>query len=604
MKHEIDCGSFHEAHYTSESHSPVTRVYAPVSPKLSGWNLTSVGGFEILTPDTTESITDAMTLFTEGVALGWAAQNDPEIEELRYLATTVEASLVVRFPQPPRGGIPGINSAPLITLPKSPQPPPHGRRGAAITLGSSPHGGAVTLTLPELNQHCLIAGLPGFGKTNTAHTLLRRLWNDHRIPFLVLDPAKSDYYRLVDSLDTIDGRAPQRIVLGPETMAFNPFVIPPGSSIAAHAGRVLGAFDAALQISPHWPAGYIMLTRGIFRAYEECDPDKFPTLRSVYAALGDIIRSTPMDPKSRADVTGSLLARLESMVRGPLGNALTGSSDAGIDWTDLLTRPSVIEFRGFAGPTERSLIFGLLIAGLASVREGESAPTGQLRHVTVLEEAHRVLSDRGTVEAEGVRLLAEAIAELRGSGEGFVVVDQTPTALHPTVRKVCGSVIAHRLVEREERMTVGSSLMLDDRQIDDLARLPVGQAVVYAAARDAPAVVDVDRYPESSHTPVVHTRSLTKGHIEPLICVGCTSMCLHQSAGRAVATQTRNEGRQALDLLQPDVLQQINPDTVWCAVAHLTGSEHIGRSASVLLADLHRRRQALVEVIRGNAAAT
>lgn len=563
-----------------------------------GMDLTAIGGFEMLTPDTAESITDALALFTEGVALDWAVQLDPELEELRYLATPAEAALVVRFPQPPRGGLPGINSAPLITLPKSPQPPPHGRSAPAVTLGDTPQGGEVTLTLPELNQHCLIAGLPGFGKTNTVHVLLHSLWNDHQIPFLVLDPAKSDYVHLVESLNTINGRAPQRVVLGPETMAFNPFVVPPGSTVAAHAGRMLGAFDAALQISAHWPAGYIMLTRGIFRAYENCSSGEFPTLRSVYAALGDIIRSTPMDPKSRADVTGSLLARLESMVRGPLGSALIGGTDAGIDWADMLSRPTVIEFRGFAGPTERSLIFGLLIAGLASVREGEGASSNQLRHMTVLEEAHRVLSDHGSVEAEGVRLLAEAIAELRGSGEGFVVVDQTPTVLHPTVRKVCGSVIAHRLVEREERETVGSSLMLDDRQIDDLARLPVGRAVVYAASRDAPAVVEVGTHIRGNRTPADQIHTLTKGGVEPLICVGCTSMCLHQEEGQAIASRTLTTGRQAVDLFQPKVLDQIPPDTVWCAIAHLTGSENIGQPASRLLAELHRRRQALIEVLR------
>lgn len=574
-----------------------TAKLRPGLAEAVGMDLTSLGGFELLYPQGTVEFTDALALLTEGEAREWRSFPDPVVEELRYLSDPGEAASVVRFPQPPRGGIPGMNSVPMVTLPKSPQSPPAADSGGIVQIGHSPYGGAVTLTLGELNQHCLVAGLPGFGKTNTAHTILRQLWNDHGIPFLVLDPAKSDYQDLVATLETNNGIAPQRVVLSPEVMAFNPFVVPPGSSVATHAGRVLGAFDAALQISALWPMGYIMLSRGVFRAYEECQPGESPTLRSVYAALGDLIRGTITDSKVKSDVTASLLGRLEHMVRGPLGAALTGGSDAGIDWTDLLNRPSVIEFRGFAGPTERSLIFGLLIAGLASVRESEGG-AGVLRHVTVLEEAHRVLANRGAVEAEGVRLLSEAIAELRGSGEGFMVVDQTPTELHPVIRKVCGSLIAHRLVEKAERDALGSGLLLDDRQTDDLARLPVGRAVLYGAARDASVVVDVERRPHADSVPRSSASSLTTGSIDPLFCIGCSSMCQHKTAGRSIAAGLAAEGRPVTDLLTKEALQKWAPDEVWCAVAHTTaasaGAQHHPRA---LFNDLHEFRARLVREV-------
>ncbi|MDP9987395.1 hypothetical protein J2S98_002562 [Arthrobacter oryzae] len=562
-------------------------------------DLTSVGGADITKPDDSVEFTDALGLFREGESRSWRAHPDSEIEELRYMSDPAEASLVVRFPQPPRGGLPGIASAPMVTLPRSPQPPAlHGGAGA-VTLGVSPHGGRVTLTLGELNQHTLVMGLPGFGKTHSVHTVLRQLWNDHGIPFLVLDPAKGDYGGLIDSLRDRPKAAPQRVVLDPEHVAFNPFVVPPGSSVHAHAGRVLGAFDAALQISARWPAGYLTLSRGLFRAYEQCPAGEWPTLRSLYAAVGDLIRTTPMDPKSKADVTAGLLGRLESMVRGPLGVALTGGPTSGIDWHDLLNRPTVIEFRGFAGPAERSLVFGLLIAGLASVRENAEEEAGKgLQHVTVLEEAHRVLGHTGTTEAEGVRLLAEAIAELRGSGEGFLVVDQTPTVLHPVVRKVCGSLLTHRLVEREEREAAGSALLLDPRQIEDLGRLAVGQAVVYGAARVSAAVVNVTP-PDATITLTRRERraSLTNGRSEPLFCLGCSSMCKHQNVGRAMAEQVRSGGGSAEDLLTRASLMQRSPDELWCAAAHATADEFQNQRQTAMLNALHDRRQQLVSVV-------
>lgn len=581
-----------------------TEALRPGIAEAVGMDLTSQGGFELVRPRDTVEVADALALINEGEAREWQAFSDPVIEELRYISDPGEAAAVVRFPQPPRGGLPGMHSVPMVTLPKSPQPAASDRTAATVQIGTSPYGGPVTLTLGELNQHCLVVGLPGFGKTNTSHTILRQLWNDHHIPFLVLDPAKSDYQDLVGVLDERDGVHPLRIVLTPEAMAFNPFVVPPGSSIATHAGRVLGAFDAALQISAFWPLGYIMLSRGVFRAYEQCKPGESPTLRSVYAALGDLLRSSPMDSRSKADAMASLLGRIEHMVRGPLGEALTGGTDAGIDWDALLGGPVIVEFRGFAGPTERSLIFGLLIAGLASVRESGGA-AGRLRHVTVLEEAHRVLANRGSVEAEGVRLLAEAIAELRGSGEGFLVVDQTPTALHPVIRKVCGSLIAHRLVEKAERESIGSGLLLDDRQTDDLARLSVGRAVVYGAARDASAVVDVERRADQRPRPYAVLATLTAGAAEPLFCVGCTAMCTHERAGQKLAEQLATEGSSPADLISPAVLRRNSPDDVWCGIAHAVAAEIPTRNGQgSMFVQLRDLRMQLVRTVRDLDATT
>jgi hypothetical protein len=491
-----------------------TEALTPGLGEAIGSDLTSLGGYELARPTTGDELKSAYDLTRIGVARDWQSYDAPAIEELRYIADPVEASEVVRFPRPPRGGIPGIHSIPLDTLPKSPQLPAPGDETAAVRLGISPHGGSVKLTLAELNQHCLIVGLPGFGKTKTTHAILLQLWNDHGIPFLVLDPAKSDYGDIVPLLAIRDGVAPQHIVLSPEHMAFNPFVVPSGVGTAAHAARVIGAFDAALQLSSNYYFGYITLSRAIFQAYAKRPTGSFPTLSYVRSVLKNMIESELKEARTKSEVSASLLGRLEFMMLGPIGKSLMGDGNAGIDWRELLSRPSIVEFRGFPGPTERSLIFGLLIAGLSSYLESQGTAK-ELRHVTVLEEAHRVLSDRGAAEAEGVRLLAEAIAERRASGEGFIVVDQTPTVLHPVVRKICGSLVAHRLVEKDERQTIGASLLLDERQIDDLARLPVRRAVVYGAARPSSVVVEVDPVEVPSQSPADPKHTLTKGGMVP-----------------------------------------------------------------------------------------
>ena len=109
---------------------------------------------------------------------------------------------------------------------------------------------------------------------------------------------------------------------------------------------------------------------------------------------------------------------------------------------------SIVEFRAFSSPEDRSLLFGLLFSGLVGYREAH--PAEGLAHVTVLEEAHRLLraSASGSFAAS---LFADAIAELRGAGEGFIIVDQAPSGLIPEASKNTGTKIAHRLLDREER---------------------------------------------------------------------------------------------------------------------------------------------------------
>ena len=61
----------------------------------------------------------------------------------------------------------------------------------------------------------------------------------------------------------------------------------------------------------------------------------------------------------------------------------------------------------------------------------------EIRHVTVLEEAHNLLkktsqeqsAESSNMIGKSVEMLTNAIAEIRTYGEGFVIVDQAPDLL-------------------------------------------------------------------------------------------------------------------------------------------------------------------------------
>lgn len=454
---------------TPLSHGLVTSV---------GMELTDASGYELLAP--TDEVDRARLLdLVETLRTEPSDAYDDPVHEMAIIADTQETASVVRFPLPAYGGTIGLSSSPVPSLPRSAdsRPPTPGE----IVLGAAQGGGQATLTLRELNQHLVVAGLPGFGKSLTTQTILAQLATSG-IPFLVLDPAKSDYRRLVRVVPEL-----RTYSLGPQDFAFNPFGVPANCPRTTHVGRVLAAFDAAFGLSRTWPAGYVTLARGLYAAY---DAEETPTLDSLYTHLTRVINQSGFAGPDGANIRASLLGRISLLASGPLGVALSAPPQGAVDWEDLLNAPAVVEMRGFAGPFERSLVFGLLLSGLISYRE-HNVFTDGLGHVTVLEEAHRLLRRNEGPESEGVRMFVEAIAELRGSGEGFIVVDQAPTVLDPGVMKLAGSLCSHRLVEPDERTAVGSALLLDERQMQDLARLLPGQVVLHSSERLGSVVVDV-----------------------------------------------------------------------------------------------------------------
>ena len=77
-----------------------------------------------------------------------------------------------------------------------------------------------------------------------------------------------------------------------------------------------------------------------------------------------------------------------------------------------------------------------------------------LNHVTVLEEAHNILkrtngsdaSPEGvSMASKSVEMLSNAIAEMRTYGEGFIIADQSPSAVDMSAIRNTNTKIIMRL---------------------------------------------------------------------------------------------------------------------------------------------------------------
>lgn len=114
-----------------------------------------------------------------------------------------------------------------------------------------------------------------------------------------------------------------------------------------------------------------------------------------------------------------------------------------------------------------------------------------------MEEAHNLLKATNGKDSEligkSVEMLTQTIAEIRTFGEGFVIVDQSPSSVDIAAIKNTNTKIVLRTPEAKDRESVGKSMGLTDDQLNEIAKLPAGVAVVYQNNWVAPVLTLINK---------------------------------------------------------------------------------------------------------------
>ncbi|AYO14518.1 ATP-binding protein [Vibrio owensii] len=347
----------------------------------------------------------------------------------------------------------------------------------------------VELDLDQLTSHTLITGSTGSGKSNTVYALLDQAVQQD-IPFLVIEPAKGEYKHVFGN------RANVR-VLGTndrftELLKINPFSFPEQTHVLEHVDRLIEVFNVCWPMYAAMPA---ILKDAMLRSYEACAWDLrdststlssplFPTFADLLMQLESVIAQSAYSDEMKSNYTGALVTRVRSMVNGLNGQIFASDE---ISNADLFDRNIIIDLSRVGSQETKSLLMGLLIIRLGEYRAEQMLMNQPLKHITVLEEAHNILranpstggTEGGSVAEKSVEMLSNAIAEMRTYGEGFIIADQSPSAVHITAIRNTNTKILMRLPDEADRLLAGKSAALTEEQIDEMTRLPRGVAVVY-----------------------------------------------------------------------------------------------------------------------------
>ncbi|MFC5822620.1 ATP-binding protein [Nonomuraea insulae] len=379
--------------------------------------------------------------------------------------------------------------------------------GGELELGEILDGqdrgvGTFRVPLATLNRHAFVTGATGSGKSQTVRHLLEQL-SRARIPWLAIEPAKSEYAamagRIEDPVTVINPSAPDGV-----PFSVNPLEPEPGYPVQAHIDMVRALFMAAFDAEEPFPQ---IMSLALQRVYEATGwdvvtggampgsnvPPTVPTLEQLQQHAMDVIKEIGYGREVQADVEGFISLRLRSLRVGSAGRFFEGGHPADIG--GLLERDVVLAIEDVANDEDKAFLMGTLIIRIVEhlrMRARKERSTG-LRHVIVIEEAHRLLRDRGHGRASthAVELLAGLLAEIRAYGEGIVVAEQIPTKLVSDVVKNTALKVVHRLPAEDDRQLVGAAMNLSDEQSRHVVSLQPGSAAVFADGMDRPLRVRV-----------------------------------------------------------------------------------------------------------------
>ena len=329
-----------------------------------------------------------------------------------YASTGLLAALT----RPPDARCPGSGwrCGPSSTSPRSAGPARRRIAVGAILDRYRRPAGLLALPLGSLHRHVLVSGAAGSGKSQTVRAMLEAAARAG-IPWLVVEPAKAEYRLMAARLAGAAGPA------GPLARVVR---IRPGESdsiaaglnplepaldadgrrfpLQAHANLVKALFLASFRSEDPFPQ---VLSAALTRVYEEAgwdlalgetaaaDPSPgYPSLTDLHRAAIRIVAEIGYSQQVADDVLGFVRVRLASLRLGTSGRFLEGGHQ--LDFGRLLGTNAVIEIEDVDDDGDKAFLTGTVLIRLAEhlrmAHRADPAAPG-LRHLTVLEEAHRLL---------------------------------------------------------------------------------------------------------------------------------------------------------------------------------------------------------------------
>ena len=369
-----------------------------------------------------------------------------------------------------------------------------------ITVGrlrASSQGDTIGFSLKDLAKHMLVVGTPGSGKTTFSVSLLDRLWKEHHVPFLVIEPAKNEYRALIQSIPELQVFTPGKNHISP--FVYNPFVPPKNVRLETYKSTLKTAFAAAVSMSTPLDKIFEESINNCYSDFRWLDSYTVDDKGQIFN-IADFIRCF-QDTFDQIGYTGDArnIGRAGVVRLNSLANLFDNYHSIPIE--DMLSRPTVIELAAIENADQMALIIALLLLSILAYVNANYVGEGGLRNVILLEEAHVLLdssSNAGQGDADpsaiAQGLVKRMLAEIRSYGVGLVIADQSPRKVTTDVVALTDMKVVFRLVEAADKQIIGDSTNMTDAQIQRMGKLKPGEAFLFFNRLDEPEEVVTPDY--------------------------------------------------------------------------------------------------------------
>ena len=382
------------------------------------------------------------------------------------------------------------------------------------------------LSEEDLNKHVFVCGITGSGKTNTVKKILESV-NE---PFLVIEPVKKEYRNIKKDIEVYTMGRPEI-----NCIKMNPFYVPMGISLQQHIDSLKDLFSASFSF--YGPMPYIFekclyniyekkgwnLTFGLHSYYLEkyknnlseelFDNSKleefyktishkylFPNMQDLKEEVAKYINKMPYKGELKGNIEGAIKARIDSLCVGAKGY-MFNTNDM-FDFDIIFNQNSVFELEGLADDSDKAFALGLLIIYINEYRQVDKEINNKkgLKHLLVIEEAHRLLKnvstekneDIGNPKGKAVEHFTNMLAEMRSYGQGVIVAEQIPTKLAPDVIKNSSNKIVHRIIAKDDQEIIANTIGIYPEDAIYLGNSKTGYALCHKEGMVQPVIVKID----------------------------------------------------------------------------------------------------------------
>ena len=362
----------------------------------------------------------------------------------------------------------------------------------------------------------------------------------------------------------------------------NPFEIMEGINLQTHIDNLRAVFNASFIM--YAPMPYV-LERCIHEIYKDKGWDLitnrnrlldtevknpygiFPTLTDLYEKIDPVVDAMGYEDRLTMDIKAGLKVRIGSLLIGGKGSML--NTPMSIPMHILLNKPTILELQDIGDDEEKAFLIGLLITKLYEYRKVESKRIGNnrgLRHITLIEEAHRLLAKTSTdfsnlenvnTKAKAVETFCNILSEIRAFGEGMLIAEQIPEKLAQDAIKNTNLKIMHRIVAKDDRDLMGHTMNINENQNKFISTMDKGIAVIFSEGLNEPFLISIPHYLSSAKIVTEGKNSIKNNNINQFMvkrlkgfdqifgkqdgCTQCKFKCVYRDAAEYMLSKIENK---------------------------------------------------------------